>query len=240
MNNNQKAVLDQQQLGQLPLITMSLAVITALSAMRDLIIWSEGEPVWMLQLSGFTIAANVLIALLAQIDRIPARLGNFITALSILLFACKPIATLAIDLAPAPLYIATVVLATALILHSIKWLLIVNGIAIAGYIITAAFFLTPLQTIMTAAVLFGTLFISLFIINRRIEDVLYKYRLTEHIKELEAILPMCSSCKKTRNEAGEWVSIESYIEQRGEQQVSHGVCPDCKDFLYGDLLKERQ
>lgn len=239
MANHNRTVLEQQQLGQLPLITMSLAVVTALSAMRDLIIWSEVESNWMLELNSIAVATNVLIAILAQIDRIPARLANIVTALSLLLIASKPIATLPIDLAPAPLYIATVLLGAAIALHSLKWVIVVNCIATVGYVTTAAIFLTPLQTAVTASVLFATLLISFFIVNRRIEDVLYKYRLTERIKELEAILPMCSSCKKTRNDAGEWLSIESYIEQQGGPQVSHSVCPECKNSLYGDLLKGR-
>ena len=54
-----------------------------------------------------------------------------------------------------------------------------------------------------------------------------------HIATLEAILPVCSSCKKVRmegfasDEQEAWVDIEKYISGKTETKFSHGLCPEC-------------
>lgn len=47
------------------------------------------------------------------------------------------------------------------------------------------------------------------------------------IKQLEGILPICSYCKKIRNEENQWIRIEEFIEDKTEAEFSHGICPDC-------------
>jgi len=47
------------------------------------------------------------------------------------------------------------------------------------------------------------------------------------IKTLRGILPICSSCKKIRDDAGSWEQIESYIRDHSEAEFSHGLCPEC-------------
>jgi PAS domain S-box-containing protein len=53
------------------------------------------------------------------------------------------------------------------------------------------------------------------------------------IKKLSGLLPICSSCKKIRDDKGYWNQIESYIHEHSEAEFSHGLCPDCIDKLYG-------
>ncbi len=59
-----------------------------------------------------------------------------------------------------------------------------------------------------------------------------------HIKRLEGILPICSSCNKIKDESGEWRQFEGYIRDRSEAQFSHGLCPDCAKELYPDYYKK--
>lgn len=59
----------------------------------------------------------------------------------------------------------------------------------------------------------------------------------EHIRRLEGILPICSHCKKIRDEAGEWTQLERYIMMHSGAQFSHGVCPQCAQQFYSDYLK---
>ncbi len=47
------------------------------------------------------------------------------------------------------------------------------------------------------------------------------------IKKLEGILPICSYCKKIRNDQGDWTQMEAYISQHSNAYFSHGYCPDC-------------
>jgi two-component system NtrC family sensor kinase len=59
------------------------------------------------------------------------------------------------------------------------------------------------------------------------------------IETLEGILPMCASCKKVRKEEmaetdpGAWIPVDSYITDRSEARISHGICPECMEKLYG-------
>ncbi|MCP4755267.1 MAG: response regulator [Proteobacteria bacterium] len=54
------------------------------------------------------------------------------------------------------------------------------------------------------------------------------------IKTLHGLLPICSSCKKIRDDKGYWQQIETYIEARSEAEFSHGLCHECADTMYGD------
>jgi GAF domain-containing protein len=58
------------------------------------------------------------------------------------------------------------------------------------------------------------------------------------IKMLRGIVPICSFCKKIRDTEGNWSEVEAYVSKHSEAQFSHGFCPECKKFHYGDLLKD--
>lgn len=60
--------------------------------------------------------------------------------------------------------------------------------------------------------------------------------LTE-IKVLKGLLPICSNCKKIRDEQGHWEPIEVYIRNHSEAKFSHGICPICAKELYPDFYK---
>jgi len=48
-----------------------------------------------------------------------------------------------------------------------------------------------------------------------------------NVKTLQGLLPICSYCKKVRDDRDYWVQVESYVGKRTGAQFSHGVCPDC-------------
>ena len=47
------------------------------------------------------------------------------------------------------------------------------------------------------------------------------------VKQLNALLPICSYCKKIRDDKDYWQSVEGYISQHTNAQFTHGVCPEC-------------
>ncbi len=47
------------------------------------------------------------------------------------------------------------------------------------------------------------------------------------IKTLHGIIPICSYCKKIRNDTGAWDIIEAYISEHSDAEFSHGICPEC-------------
>lgn len=63
--------------------------------------------------------------------------------------------------------------------------------------------------------------------------------LTRKVNLLEGILPICASCKKIRNDKGEYEQIERYISKRSEAEFSHGICPECAKKLYPEFSKKK-
>ena len=47
------------------------------------------------------------------------------------------------------------------------------------------------------------------------------------VKSLQSILPICSYCKKIRDDANYWRSVEAYISEHTNARFSHGICPSC-------------
>ncbi len=55
------------------------------------------------------------------------------------------------------------------------------------------------------------------------------------VKTLRGFLPICSHCKKIRDDKGYWNQIESYIQKHSETKFSHGICPECAKKYYPDM-----
>ncbi|HWP62237.1 MAG TPA: hypothetical protein VNO86_02065 [Candidatus Binatia bacterium] len=51
----------------------------------------------------------------------------------------------------------------------------------------------------------------------------------ERVASLEGILPICASCKRIRDEAGRWTSVEQFLSDRSTARFSHGLCDECLD-----------
>lgn len=61
---------------------------------------------------------------------------------------------------------------------------------------------------------------------------------TTKIKILSGMLPICSVCKKIRDEKGAWKQIETYIREHSEAEFTHSYCPECAQKLYPDFYKK--
>ena len=73
--------------------------------------------------------------------------------------------------------------------------------------------------------------------RKRAEEALLQERnklqkALSEIKTLRGILPICSYCKKIRNDEGYWDQIESYIRDHSEAEFSHSICQECVKILY--------
>jgi len=68
--------------------------------------------------------------------------------------------------------------------------------------------------------------------NRVVSDL--KKTLSE-VKTLRGFLPICSHCKKIRDDKGYWNQIESYIHKHSDAEFSHGICPECAEKYYPDM-----
>ena len=87
-------------------------------------------------------------------------------------------------------------------------------------------------------------FVSIILFGLLILYVRYLNKALGKIKTLEAILPICSNCKKIRKPDSDpkknesWQPIESYITARTTAKFSHGICPDCLANLYPQFYGE--
>jgi len=58
------------------------------------------------------------------------------------------------------------------------------------------------------------------------------------IKVLSGLLPICSSCKKIRNDKGYWDQLEACISKHSEAHFSHSICPECAKKLYPEFYED--
>ena len=60
------------------------------------------------------------------------------------------------------------------------------------------------------------------------------------IKQLKGLIPICASCKKIRDDTGYWNQVEEYITTRTEAVFSHGICPDCMERDFPEVMAQRR
>jgi PAS domain S-box-containing protein len=71
--------------------------------------------------------------------------------------------------------------------------------------------------------------------DRLIEDL---QNALAQVKKLSGLLPICSFCKKIRDDKGYWNKLEAYIVAHSEAQFTHSLCLDCAKKHYPDLFED--
>ncbi|MBM3803242.1 MAG: response regulator [Acidimicrobiia bacterium] len=51
--------------------------------------------------------------------------------------------------------------------------------------------------------------------------------LQQEVRQLRGLLPICSYCKKIRDDRNNWTQLEQYVTERSGALFSHSLCPDC-------------
>ncbi|MHA1602902.1 MAG: hypothetical protein ACTSVU_06635 [Promethearchaeota archaeon] len=68
------------------------------------------------------------------------------------------------------------------------------------------------------------------------KKLLEKYKnAKEQISQLEKILPICSVCKKIRDDKGNWEPLEEYLNNHEELSFSHSYCPECEKKAMNEI-----
>ena len=67
---------------------------------------------------------------------------------------------------------------------------------------------------------------------RELEDAL------AHVKQLQGLLPICSYCKKIRDDQDYWHNVDQYIAKETNVRFSHGICPTCYDEIIAPQLED--
>lgn len=72
----------------------------------------------------------------------------------------------------------------------------------------------------------------------RLQNTVDKLKIAlAEVKTLRGILPICSFCKKIRDDEGNWNQVEAYVQKRSEANFSHGICPECVEKHYPEEYK---
>jgi PAS domain S-box-containing protein len=58
------------------------------------------------------------------------------------------------------------------------------------------------------------------------------------VKTLSGLLPICTHCKKIRDDKGYWSQIELYVRDHSNANFTHGICPECAERFFNDLSKD--
>lgn len=61
----------------------------------------------------------------------------------------------------------------------------------------------------------------------------------EQIKTLSGLIPICTRCKKVRNDNGYWQEVEEYVGAHIEVDFTHGICNGCLKELYPDFYEKK-
>ena len=81
------------------------------------------------------------------------------------------------------------------------------------------------ETELLARVEVGVRFVELQRkLAERVEEL---ERALTQVRRLEGLLPICSYCKRIRNEQDYWERVDAYISQHANVRFSHNICPEC-------------
>ncbi len=95
--------------------------------------------------------------------------------------------------------------------------------------------------ILAAGVFFSiTLLINIRDINFKKEELAKSNEnlnlALDQVRQLNQLLPICSNCKKIRNDSGYWQQIETYVTDHSNAEFTHSLCPECAKKLYPDYI----
>ena len=67
--------------------------------------------------------------------------------------------------------------------------------------------------------------------------IIEKERLLDENRVLRGLLPICSGCKRIRDEHGKWWPLDAYVAKKTNTQLTHTICSDCRDVYYNEFLE---
>jgi PAS domain S-box-containing protein len=62
---------------------------------------------------------------------------------------------------------------------------------------------------------------------------------SEKVRTLKGLLPICSYCKRIRDDNGKWEEIEGYVKHRSQAEFTHGICPECMKKLFPSITDDK-
>jgi hypothetical protein len=109
-------------------------------------------------------------------------------------------------------------------------------------------FKTVAATVFCLTVILLSIFAGAYLVLRKLimllkeseqalaDNVLQLQDALANVKQLEGIIPICSWCKKIRDDEKSWHQMENYISNHSEAKFSHGVCPECYERELTEIM----
>ena len=230
--------LAESEIEYAPLIFNCLLAVQILAVIRDYIL-IDYQPTYLIIVNGVAIILLTALSLLAFKRRLPEAWNNLFVMIGVLAFAFKTLTIVYVESQPNPLVLAVLMFALGLCFLSQFYLMLTGAVVALAWVGVASLTLPLVQLISTLLAMVLGWILGMLVLERRLQGLARVYELEKRIATLETILPMCASCKKTRDTNGVWKNIEEYVEDQRGVQVSHGVCPECSKALYGEYYSKR-
>ena len=105
--------------------------------------------------------------------------------------------------------------------------------AVCAVLTWVGFFLTPPHAVWAAV---ANRLLAVTVIGFTVMLSVSRKRAEDDLTVLRGLLPICSYCKKIRDDWGSWQQMERYITDRSQADFSHGMCPDCGEKHFPDMF----
>ena len=105
--------------------------------------------------------------------------------------------------------------------------------AVCAVLTWVGFFLTPPHAVWSAV---ANRLLAVTVIGFTVMLSVSRKRAEDDLTVLRGLLPICSYCKKIRDDRGSWEQMERYIADRSQADFSHGMCPDCEEKHFPDIF----
>jgi len=70
----------------------------------------------------------------------------------------------------------------------------------------------------------------------RVADRILRFQ--GQVRQLESLIPICSYCKKVRDDSNLWQAVDKYLSEQTGRDLSHSICPDCYEKVVKAELEE--
>ena len=67
------------------------------------------------------------------------------------------------------------------------------------------------------------------------EALAEKEKLLQEIRVLRGLLPICSGCKRIRDENDRWWPLDAYVKANTDAEITHTICGDCAHVIYKEM-----
>lgn len=133
-------------------------------------------------------------------------------------------------------------LATAIVIGRAFWNLTIHNFEFMLSINSELFFFITF-IVLELAICFSFIMLNterferdLDVVNASLASTILKLeKALSEVKTLRGLLPICSGCKKIRDDNDNWIQMEVYVRDRTGADFSHGICPDCLRALYPEF-----